>query len=119
MHKPFRPMLEQHQFARHLRHNLTDCEQILWHHLRNRRLAGRKFRRQHPCPPYVLDFYCPELKLAIELDGGQHYTRAGQRHDTHRDAALQKAAIRVLRFGNHEVLNNLEAVLETIFQACQ
>ena len=68
-------------FARELRQNETDAERLLWRLLRNRSLAGAKFRRQHPFPPYVLDFYCHELKLAIELDGGQHNLPEGRLHD--------------------------------------
>ena len=68
-------------FARELRQNETDAERLLWRLLRNRYLAGAKFRRQHPFPPYVLDFYCHELKLAIELDGGLHNLPEGRLHD--------------------------------------
>ena len=60
-----RASTEQRQFARHLRHQLTDCERLLWSRLRNRGLARFKFRRQHPWPPYVLDFYCAELRLVV------------------------------------------------------
>jgi very-short-patch-repair endonuclease len=73
-------------FARELRQNETDAERLLWRLLRNRSLAGAKFRRQHPFPPYVLDFYCHELKLAIELDGGQHNLPEGRLHDKVRTA---------------------------------
>lgn len=65
-----RPTLAQRQFARHLRTSQTDCEQLLWQKLRSRQVAGLKFRRQVPVPPFVLDFYCVELTLAVELDGG-------------------------------------------------
>lgn len=58
--------------ARYLRKNATACERILWRHLRNRNFANYKFRRQHPVEPYILDFYCPQANLAIELDGGGH-----------------------------------------------
>jgi len=58
--------------ARYLRKNATDCERILWCHLRNRNFANYKFRRQHPIDRYILDFYCPEMRLAVELDGGDH-----------------------------------------------
>lgn len=59
-------------FARQLRNEQTDAEHLLWRHLRNRQFLALKFRRQYPMPPYVLDFYCAELALVIELDGGQH-----------------------------------------------
>ena len=104
-------------FARELRQNETDAERLLWRLLRNRSLAGAKFRRQHPFPPYVLDFYCHELKLAIELDGGQHNLPEGRLHDKVRTAKLAEHGIRVLRFWNHEVLRDTESVLEAIYQA--
>ena len=104
-------------FASELRQNETDAERLLWRLLRNRSLAGAKFRRQHPFPPYVLDFYCHELKLAIELDGGQHNLPEGRLHDKVRTAKLAEHGIRVLRFWNHEVLRDTESVLEAIYQA--
>jgi very-short-patch-repair endonuclease len=106
-----RPSREQRLFARKLRSQLTDCERLLWSRLRNRGLAGLKFRRQHPCPPYVLDFYCAELRLVVELDGGQHYDEAGLQRDRSRTAYLQRQRLEVLRFSNLDVLQNLEGVL--------
>jgi len=76
-----RPSPEHRHFAGSLRSQLTDCERLLCRRLRNRGLAGFKFRRQHPWPPYVLDFYCAELRLVIELDGGQHHDAAGLARD--------------------------------------
>jgi very-short-patch-repair endonuclease len=64
-------------FVRQLRRDQTDVEKLLWYSLRDRQLYGLKFRRQYPVGPYVLDFYCYEYKLCIELDGGQHYESAG------------------------------------------
>jgi len=103
------------EFARQLRREATDAEILLWRHLRGRQLAGRKFRRQHPLSPYVLDFYCEELHLGIELDGGQHHADEGEKHDRQRSAYLQGKGIRVLRFSNREVLLELPAVLERIY----
>jgi very-short-patch-repair endonuclease/restriction endonuclease S subunit len=111
------PPTELRDFARALRNNQTDAEHLMWRILRDRRIAGAKFRRQHPVPPYVFDFYCHELKLAIELDGGQHGEPTGLDRDRQRDAALSERGITVLRFWNHEVLNETEAVLERIYQA--
>ncbi|WP_425584658.1 DNA mismatch repair protein MutS [Viridibacterium curvum] len=104
-------------FARELRHNQTDAESALWYVLRDRRMAGAKFRRQHPIEPYVLDFYCHELKLAIELDGGQHNEAQGRTHDEVRSAFLAGQGISVLRFWNNDVLQQSEAVLTAIFNA--
>jgi len=104
-------------FARELRQNQTDAENALWYVLRDRRMAGAKFRRQHPVEPYVLDFYCHDLKLAIELDGGQHNEDAGRAHDERRSAFLASQGITVLRFWNNDVFQQTEAVLESIFNA--
>ncbi len=101
--------------ARELRKNLTDAERLLWSLLRDRRMAGLKFRRQHPVPPYILDFYCDEARLAIELDGGQH-AEQGQ-YDAARSAFLATQGIRVLRFWNNDVLGQTEAVAEAIWNA--
>jgi very-short-patch-repair endonuclease len=101
-------------FARNLRQSSTDSEQLLWRLLRNRRLAGYKFRRQHPVPPYVLDFYCDAVKLAIELDGGQHNTDEARAHDEIRTSFLASRGIHVLRFWNDIVLTETEAVLERV-----
>ncbi len=109
-----RPSPEQRQFARNLRGQLTDCERLLWRQLRNRGLAGFKFRRQHPYPPYVLDFYCAELRLVVELDGGQHFDKAGLAKDRLRTAYLQHHGMEVLRFSNLDVIRNLEGVLTEI-----
>ncbi len=104
-------------FARQLRRQATDAENLLWRLLRGRRIANAKFRRQHPFPPYILDFYCHELKLAVELDGGQHNEEVGRRRDARRDEYLAGHGIRVLRFWNNEVLGETEAVLEAIYAA--
>ena len=101
--------------ARDLRRNLTDAERALWRHLRQRQIAGLKFRRQHPIDHYILDFVCLEARLVIELDGGQHADRQGE--DQERTARLQARGYRVLRFWNTEVLENPEGVMEAILQA--
>ena len=101
--------------ARMLRKSLTDAEQLLWSILRARRFLDLKFRRQHPIAPYILDFYCHELKLAIEIDGGQHNTDAGRAADEKRSLFLIQQGITVLRFWNNEVLQQTDAVLEKIY----
>ena len=103
--------------ARRLRREQIREEQQLWRALRPGRFAGFKFRRQHPFEPYVLDFYCHELKLAIQVDGGQHNEPAGRVHDARRDAFLVNNGIRTLRFWNNQVLAETEAVLEAVYQA--
>ncbi len=106
-----RPILEA---ARRLRQQMTDAEQLLWQCLRGKQLNGFKFRKQHPCLHYVLDFYCPAAKLAIELDGAQHYTPQGKIQDAQRSDVLREQGIRVVRFSNTEVLQNIENVLQKI-----
>jgi very-short-patch-repair endonuclease len=100
--------------ARSLRKKATNCERILWRRLRNRNFAGYKFRRQHPLDPYILDFYCPAVKLAIELDGGGHNYGSGQMRDQKREEFLAKRGISVVRFWNHQVREELDGVLRAI-----
>jgi very-short-patch-repair endonuclease len=101
--------------ARLLRKNQTDVEQLLWKHLRNRQLYSYKFRRQFPIEPYVADFVCLELKLIIELDGGQHASRID--YDHQRSLFLEKRGFKVIRFWNNDVIKNIEGVLEAIHLA--
>ncbi len=102
------------EFARILRKQQTDAETLIWHLLRDRRLAGFKFRRQHPMPPYTVDFYCHEAGLVIELDGGQH---ADSKRDRKRDEWLRERDLRVLRVWNNDVLQETESVLQAIWNA--
>lgn len=96
-----------------LRHNLTQPEQKLWATLRGKQL-GIKFRRQHGIGHYIVDFYCPERKLVIEVDGDSHYTDDAQQKDAQRDCYLQQLGIQVLRFTNDEINQNMQGVYETI-----
>ncbi len=102
--------------ARHLRSNMTDAEQSLWQRLRQRQIHGLKFRRQHPCGYFILDFACIEIKLAIEVDGGQHADAAF--YDEERSHWLKQQGWTVLRFWNNQVLDELDAVMEEIFRQC-
>jgi very-short-patch-repair endonuclease len=99
---------------RRLRKNATDAERKLWDILRSSRMADLRFFRQYSVGPYTLDFYCPERRLAIEVDGGQHADVYGQQHDAHRDKYLKELNIRVVRFWNNDVLQNIEGVGEKI-----
>ena len=100
------------QRARELRTDLTATEQLLWSRLRRRQVAGCKFRRQQVLGPYIVDFACLEEKLVIELDGGQH---AAQRsYDQRRTRWLEQVGFRVLRFWDHQVFEELDAVLQVI-----
>ena len=100
------------QFAKTLRRNQTDAEKKLWDHLRNRELANFKFRRQHPIGSYIADFYCAEKKPLIELDGGQHLIQT--KKDEKRTQAINQMGCQVLRFWDHEVLQDIDTVLEAI-----
>ena len=99
------------QRCRELRESQTDAESKLWRCLKNRQLFGAKFRRQHPLKGYILDFYCPEFKLAVELDGGGHALYNKKYHDEKRADYLKQRGINVLRFWNSDVFGNLEGVL--------
>ncbi len=101
--------------ARSLRANQTEAETLLWRRLRDRQLAGAKFRRQAPIGPYIADFASYAAKLVVELDGGQHADNAAA--DAARTASLEGRGFHVLRFWNHDVLANPDGVLETIQEA--
>ncbi|RDH82031.1 MAG: hypothetical protein DIZ78_16485 [endosymbiont of Escarpia spicata] len=105
------------KLARELRRNQTDAEKLMWCALRNRQVANAKFRRQHPVGDYILDFYCHEQKLAVELDGGQHFEEGQKEADQQRTRALNQRGIRMLRFDNGQVLTETEVVLEEIYRA--
>lgn len=98
-------------FSKLNRKTQTEAERHLWHHLRES-VQEHKFRRQFPIDNFILDFYCPKKKLAIELDGSQHYKR--KTYDAYRSRKLAERGIRVLRFWNNEVLNSLQEVVERI-----
>jgi very-short-patch-repair endonuclease len=98
--------------ARALRKNQTDVELLLWQQLRNRRLCSYKFRRQFPIAPYVADFACLELKLIIELDGGQHADQIS--YDNQRSLFLEQRGFKVIRFWNNDVIQNTTGILEAI-----
>ena len=102
-------------FARGLRRRQTDAERWLWARLRDHRLLGVKFARQVPIGPYIVDFCCREQRLIVELDGGQHATRAD--YDAGRTALLEGLGYRVLRFWDNEALRNTDGVLQRIAQA--
>jgi very-short-patch-repair endonuclease len=103
--------------ARELRVRETRAEAILWEALRNRPLGGLKFRRQHPIGPFVVDFWCSDRSLAVELDGGVHVAQAER--DAERETLLAAAGYRVLRFPNEAIHDDLAAVLEAICAAAQ
>lgn len=101
----------QTEKRRILRRNQTPCEKLLWMHLRNRRFGRYKFRRQYSIDNYVVDFYCPELKLAIEVDGEIHEIKQQREYDGERQKYLEKFNIIFLRITNEEVSGNIQSVL--------
>jgi very-short-patch-repair endonuclease len=114
--KRVHPTILKH--ARELRREMTPQERKLWHCLRGKRLCRIKFRRQHPMDRFILDFFCYEHKLAIEIDGHSHYELGQQAYDQARTDWLAGRGIRVIRFTNRDVDTNLEGVLSEIAQAC-
>ena len=103
--------------ARQLRRDQTEEEKALWHAVKAGRFAGFKFRRQHPVGSYILDYYCPIARLAVELDGFQHGLPEGIKRDEARETFLVAQNIEVLRFWNHQWHKNREGVLLEIWQA--
>ncbi len=97
-----------------LRKNLTPSEARLWKYIQRKQLNGKKFRRQYSVGGYVLDFYCPECKLAIEIDGSSHDSKMKHQYDEERTKFLNAVGIRVIRFRNIDVLKNIDEVLEEI-----
>ncbi|MCK4406789.1 MAG: endonuclease domain-containing protein [Bacteroidales bacterium] len=102
---------ELEEIRRLLRKTLTPAEATMWKALQKSKLDGRKFRRQHSVGDYILDFYCPSEKLAIELDGMPHFSIIGAKQDIKRDKYLNSLSIKVLRFENRDIYNNLRCVL--------
>ena len=105
--------------AKTFRREMRWAEKLLWHHLRNRKMAGCKFRRQYSIGPYVLDFLCYESKLAIEIDGRQHGDPKAQAHDAKRDMYLKMHGIRIKRIWNFQLRENLDGVLAGIRMALE
>jgi len=103
------------QISRHLRSNMTDAEKLLWSKLRAKQLKGRQFYRQRIIGDYIVDFYCPQANLIIELDGGQHYTDEGIKKDKMRDNYIREQGYKILRFSDREIFENLEGVIERIY----
>jgi very-short-patch-repair endonuclease len=104
---------------RQLRQNITKAEKLIWDKLRDRQLENCKFRRQYSVDKFVIDFYSPELKLAIEIDGESHFLDGVGEYDQARQEFIESAGIKFLRFTNNDVYANLPIVLENIAQNIQ
>ncbi|MGC4034845.1 MAG: endonuclease domain-containing protein [Chitinophagaceae bacterium] len=104
------------EYSRDLRQVSTEAEKMLWTELRNRKLNGLKFRRQHPIDKYIADFYCHETKLVIELDGEIHDVKENNDYDKARTVELKEQQITVIRFRNDEIVNSMQTVLQEILE---
>lgn len=98
--------------SKRLRNDPTPAEDVLWQHLRRSQLQGHKFRRQQPIGPFIVDFYCASLKLAIELDGSSHEGKEG--YDGFRESGIEGRGVRVIRFLNSEVMEDIDGALAEI-----
>ena len=104
-------------FRKDLRKSLTAAEAVLWQNLKSRQLLGKKFRKQVGIGRYIVDFYCAECALVIELDGASHFSVTIDDYEAERTRYLESEGLRVIRFENRELYDNLEGVIETIKQA--
>ena len=105
--------------AKTLRKGQTRAESILWNELRNRRLEGLKFRRQHPVNDFILDFYCPQASIGIEVDGSIHDISEQKEYDIERHNSLNNLGIHLIRFTNNDIYDGLERVIEIIRITCK
>ncbi|OGE83171.1 MAG: DNA-cytosine methyltransferase [Candidatus Doudnabacteria bacterium RIFCSPLOWO2_01_FULL_44_21] len=101
-----------------LRRNQTDSEKMIWDLIRGKKCKGYKFFRQYSVGLYILDFYCPSLRLSIEIDGGQHNEEINKEYDKTRTSYLSGQNIKELRFWNNEVFENLDGVYQKILEQC-
>src|SRR5215467_10075052 len=100
-----------------LRNSTTSAEAILWTYLQRRQLEGKKFRRQESLGRYVVDFYCPECRLIVELDGAPHFEPDSDIYENQRTAYLERLGLTVIRFENQAIHDDIELVLETVREA--
>ena len=105
-------------FAKSMRHTATDAENFMWQILRAKRFMNLKFRRQHVIKPYIVDFYCHEIGLVIELDGSQHGLDDAIEYDAERTKFLEALDFKVVRYWNHDVLGQMDVVLEDLWNLC-
>jgi len=106
------------EFAKTMRTNATDAENLIWQLLRAKRFMNLKFCRQHVLKPYIVDFYCHEIGLVIELDGSQHRTDDAIEYDAERTKLLEALDLTVVRYWNSDVLARVDVVLEDLWQVC-
>lgn len=112
-------MNQKNLLARKLRKNQTPQECIMWNLLRNQQFKGLKFRRQYPIGDYIVDFVCKEIKLIIEIDGGQHNSEEGLVYDLERTKFLEEKGYKVIRFWNNEIDKNIDGVFDYLSQVIE
>ena len=105
------------KLSQNLRNRMTDAEKLLWSRLRYRQVKGYHFYRQKTIKHYIVDFHCPKASLVIEVDGGQHYSEKGMEKDKERDKVLNNMGLKVLRFSDIDVLKDIDAVMECIWDS--
>ena len=106
------------EFAKPMRSNATDAENLMWQLIRAKRFMNLKFRRQHVIKPYIVDFYCHEIGLVIELDGSQHGMDDAIEYDAERTKFLEALGLTVMRYWNFDVLGQTDVVLEDLWNVC-
>ena len=109
--------VEVKETRRALRSEMPQAEVLVWARLRRKQVLGCRFRRQYSVGAYVLDFYCPAIKLAVEIDGDSHLGEEAQANDRERQTSIEALGIRFLRFTNGEVFNKLDGVIDTVREA--
>ncbi|MBI3599936.1 MAG: DUF559 domain-containing protein [Nitrospinae bacterium] len=103
------------KYSQELRKQMTDAERLLWSKIRGKQLKGLQFYRQRIIGNYIVDFYCPKATVTVELDGGQHYTDEGMIKDKNRDEYMTAQGLKVLRFSDREVFENINGVIQRIY----
>jgi len=111
----YQPQLKE--TVRTLRKNMTDSELKLWSRIRRRQMHGLQFYRQRPIGHYIVDFYCPQAQLVLEVDGSEHINKYKNSKDQYRDHYLKQQGVRVLKFDNLQVLHQIDAVIERIYRS--
>jgi very-short-patch-repair endonuclease len=104
-------------YAYDLRNSMTPAECLLWQRLRRKQLSGYRFRRQHPVNEFIVDFFCPDAQMVIEIDGEVHDDPSQKERDLERTRILNRFGLKVLRFSNAEVIGDIDSVLEKIANA--
>lgn len=108
--------MQSQEYKKYLRRNQTEPEKQFWNLVRNKQVRGLKFRRQHQVGKYIVDFYCPSVRLIVEIDGETHASEAGKLNDNIRTRFLQSHGYKVVRYTNREVIGNLDGVYQDLLK---